>query len=110
MILYLVDEPNKTLLELEVWVKTDGENSIIELTSTVDIPNYSEFLLKNIDKKLKIIHDFDNLNNLRKWLWERYFIKGINNVSQIDDVIAKLRVTLKKVANDYKLTLSENYE
>lgn len=105
MVLYIRDKNNKTLVDIEVWVATENENKYVELSSTIDIENYSNFLINNLNKHVKIIHDFSNLSELRGWLWERYFIVGKNDGSQIDDVIDKLKVILKKVCKDYKLNL-----
>lgn len=109
MTLYLRDENNKTLFEAEVWVKTEYEPnlkySFVELSPSVNIANYSKFLLDNQKKSAKIISDFDNLSELRGWLWERFFMTGKNDGTQIDDVIDKLKVILGKVARDYKLFL-----
>lgn len=109
MIFYLRDENNKTLFSAEVWVKTEYEPnlkySFVELSATVNITNYSKFLLDNQDKANKIISDFDNLSELRGWLWERFFMTGKNDGTQIDDVIDKLKVILGKVARDYDFAL-----
>jgi len=48
------------------------------------------------------------LNELRGWLWERYFMTGKNDGSQIDDVIDKLKIILTKVAKDYNLVLIQD--
>jgi len=108
MTLYLRNTKGKNLLDLEVWVKTEDGYSFVELRSVVDIKHYSELLLNNIPKKNKIIHDFDNLSELRGWLWERYFMTGENDGSQIDDVIDKLKTILNKVAKDYDLALIQD--
>jgi hypothetical protein len=108
MVLFLRNEKGKNLLDLEVWVKTEDEHSFVELRSIVDIKHYSNFLVENLDRKNKIIHDFDNLSELRGWLWERYFMSGKNDGSQIDDVINKLKKILNKVAKDYDLALIQD--
>ncbi len=108
MTLYLRNEKNKTLLDLDVWVKIEEGNRFVELHSTVDIKHYSELLLNNLDKKNRIIHDFDKLSELRGWLWERYFMMGKNDGSQIDDIIDKLKKILNKVAKDYNLALIQD--
>lgn len=109
MTFYLRDENNKTLFNADVWVKTEHEPnltySFVELSASVNISNYSKFLLENQNKSNKIISDFDNLSELRGWLWERFFMTGRNDGTQIDDVVEKLKVILGKVARDYKLYL-----
>ena len=108
MTLYLRNEKGENLVDLEVWVKTENNYSFVELSSTIHIPSYSNLLLNNLDKKNKIIHDFDNLSELRGWLWERYFMTNKNDGTQIDDVIDKLKIILAKVAKDYKLNLIQD--
>jgi len=108
MTLYLRNEKGDNLLDLEVWVKTENGYSFVELSSSIDIPSYSYLLLDNLKKKNKIIHDFDNLSELRGWLWERYFMTSKNDGTQIDNVIDKLKIILTKVAKDYNLVLIED--
>jgi hypothetical protein len=112
MIFYLRNKENKTLFQAEVWVKTKYEPdltySFVELSPTINITNYSKLLLSNPKKQNKIISDFDNLSELRGWLWERFFIAEKNNPVQIDNVISKLQVILAKVARDYELNLITN--
>jgi|TARA_R110000796_G_scaffold742_5_gene2779 hypothetical protein len=110
MIFYLRNKENKTLFEAEVWVKTEYEPnnleySFVELSPTINITNYSNLLLSNPKKQNKIISDFDNLSELRGWLWERFFMTEKNTPIQIDNVINKLQVILSKVARDYELNL-----
>lgn len=109
MTFYLRNKENKTLFETDVWVKTEYEPNLkysyVELSASVNITNYSKFLLENKDNANKIISDFDNLSELRGWLWERFFMTGKNDGTQIDDVVDKLKVILGKVARDYDLFL-----
>ena len=82
MTLYLRDDKGDNILDIDICVKTNGDSSYVELISLVHIPIYSNLLLNNLNKKNKIIHDFDNLSNLRGWLWERYFMIGENDVNK----------------------------
>lgn len=108
MTLCLRNEKGGNLLDLEVWVKVEGDRRYVELSSNINISNYSHLLLDNQVDKTKIIHDFDNLSELRGWLWERYFMTGKNDGSQIDDIIMKLKKILTKVAKDYNLSLIQD--
>ena len=108
MVLYLRDKKGNNLVDLEVWVDNKDGHSFVELSVTIDIPSYYELLLNNIDKKVNIIRDFDNLSELRGWLWERYFMVMKNDGTKINDVVTKLRKILNKVAKDYKLYLIED--
>jgi len=105
MILYLRNDNNRSIFSIDVWVKTEDKHSFVEVSANVNITNYSNLLLENLHRKNKVIEDFDNLSELRGWLWERYFIVDKNDGTQIDDVIKKLKIILTKVAKDYKLNL-----
>jgi hypothetical protein len=107
MTLYLRDDKGDNILDIDICVKTNGDSSYVELISLVHIPIYSNLLLNNLNKKNKIIHDFDNLSNLRGWLWERYFMIGENDVNKFDHIIEQLKRILTKVAKDYNLNLIE---
>lgn len=105
MTLFLRDEKNKTILDLDVWVKTEDSNSFVELSSSVNISNYSLMLIKNTDKQkqLEMIADFDELSELRGWLWEVFFMGKKNEPKEYESVVKELKVILKKVAEKYGL-------
>lgn len=108
MELYLKSQDNKNLFTARVWVQDDYqyEYSYVELATAINIKNYSNFLVDNIKKKTKIIDDFDNLNELRGWLWERVFLDDkVNDSTHKNRVVDKLKIILNKIANDYKLKL-----
>ena len=107
MILYLKTQENKTLFSAIVYIDSSEERptNFVELSTTINIENYSHFLIENIEKKNKVISDFDNLNELRGWLWERFFVSTPNDETKLDEVAKKINVTLSKVAKDYNLLL-----
>ena len=110
MTLFLRDEKNKTILDLDVWVKTEDSNSFVELSSSVNISNYSLMLIKNTDKQkqLEMIADFDELSELRGWLWEVFFMGRQNEPKEFESVIKELKVILKKVADKYGLFMVQD--
>ena len=108
MILFLRDEKNNSIVDLECYVKTEDGRSYVELHSSVDIFYYSIFLLTNPDKQPEIIKDFSEIDELRGWLWEVYFMGGDNDPEKYGDVIAELRKMLKAVANKYNLGYVED--
>ena len=110
MILYLRDEKNRTILDVEVFVKTEDSKSFVELHSVVDIANYSYLLLKTDvkAKQLEIIADFDELSELRGWLWEHYFMGRQNNKDEYDSVVKELKRLLKLTAEKYQLSIVED--
>jgi len=108
MILFLRDEKNNSIVDIECYVANEEGNRFVELHSTVDIQYYSVFLLMNLDRKIEIISDFSEIDELRGWLWERYFMGGKNDPEKYDDVIAKVREMLRKVATKYDLSYVED--
>ena len=111
MILFLRDAKNNSIVDLECYVKTGEDNpnyKYVELSVVVDIQWYSIFLLMNLDRKIEIISDFSDIQELRGWLWESYFGGGDNDPDKYDDVIAELRKMLKAVASKYDLGYVED--
>jgi hypothetical protein len=105
MIYFLRTNKNETILDLEVFVKTENSHSFVELHSVINIENYSRFLIDNLDRQDEIISDFDTLSELRGWLWEKYFMGRQNNGDEYDQVIKELKPFLKKIADKYNLAL-----
>ena len=105
MTLFLRNEKNETILDLEVWVKTEDSYSFVELSSSINIKNYSLMLIKNTDKEkqIEMISDFDELSELRGWLWEVFFMVKKNEPEEYEFVVQELKVILKKVADKYGL-------
>jgi len=107
MILFLRDKNNNTIVDIECYVKND-DGAYIELYSSIDIHRYSFFLLENQDRKSEIITDFSDIDELRGWLWERYFMGTKNDPEKYYEVIEILRKLLKAVAEKYKLSYVED--
>lgn len=105
MTIYLRTRENKTLLEIEVWVKTEDNYSFVELSVVVNIKNYSRFLLNNLDKQDAIVDDFQDMSELRGWLWEIYFMSKDNVPSELDGVVKQLQQYLGSIAQHYNLVL-----
>lgn len=113
MILFLRNAKNRSIVDLDCYVKTEyySESTpmkFVEISSSVIIDTYSEFLLDNLDRKEEIIEDFNNISELRGWLWERYFIDGDNNPEKYPEVIKELRTMIKGCADKYKLHYVED--
>jgi hypothetical protein len=105
MTIFLRTPANKTLLDLEVWVKKEDNYSFVELSAAINIKNYSEFLLNNLDKKEEIVEDFQEISELRGWLWEVYFMEKNNTPSELTNVIVELKKYLGSIAHYYGLRL-----
>lgn len=102
MIHYLRDNKRNTIIETECWVKRE-DWEYIEVSSSVDIIHYSRFLLDNLDKAGAVTSYISELDELRGWLWEVYFMTGKNDPSKIDDVNDKISQFYQKVGKELNL-------
>jgi hypothetical protein len=85
MTIFIRDKKNNSILSLDVGVQArEDKSKFVELSSVVDVEYYSRFLLNNLDIKNEIISDFQELSELRGWLWESYFMTGKNIGSEED--------------------------
>jgi hypothetical protein len=108
MILFLRNDKRESIVDIDCYVKTEEERKFVEISSSVIIKSYSEFLLKNIDRKDEIISDFSEIDELRGWLWESYFMGGDNDPKEYDNVIEILKKGLKEIAEKYDLAYVED--
>lgn len=109
MTLFLRNRDGKTLVDIELYTKTDGSYSYVEVSSSINIENYSLLLLDTIkNHQYEIIGLFDELSELRGWLWEVYFCSTKNTKAEYANVLAELRKYLRKIAHDYDLQYVED--
>jgi hypothetical protein len=108
MILFLRSQKNRTIVDIECFVKTEEGRKFVELHASVMIKEYSKFLLENLDRKDEIIEDFDAMSELRGWLWERYFMGGDNDPEEYPNVIKGLKALLQGHAEKYNLRYVED--
>ena len=108
MILFLRNDKRESLVDVECFVKTEDEQKFVEIHASVIIAPYSEFLLKNIDRASEIISDFTEIDELRGWLWESYFMGGDNDPKEYDNIIKILRDGLQVIGKKYKLNYIED--
>lgn len=99
---YLRDNKRNTIIETECWVKRE-DWKYIEVSSTVDIIQYSRFLLDNLERAGAVMAYISELDELRGWLWEVYFMNEKNDPSKIDDVNLKISQFYQKVAKELNL-------
>ena len=105
MTLYLRDKNNNTILDVEYWQK-DGH---LEISAGVVISHYSLMLLQlPKEKQLQFVLEMDNLDELRSWLWENYFIGRQNTDEDYSKVLAELREILKGAAERWDLRYVED--
>lgn len=111
MTLFIRDKKNNTILDLDVGVQSrEDKSKFVDLSSHVIVEDYSRFLLENLDRKNEIIRDFQDLSELRGWLWESYFMTGknIGSEEQYSDILSKLREIIGGVAKKYNLYYVED--
>ena len=109
MTICLRTSDNKTLVDIEIYDK--------DLSSVVDIKNYSEMLWDVIDTLQghrdvvhadnlikEIINIFDSLQELRGWLHETY-ISTVNKNPTRQDIEKEVRNILENVATKYNLKI-----
>ena len=100
---------NKTVCDVEVTTQKENGKEYIELRSSVFVAGYSEVLAKHMDEMLKVIKDFEEIEELRGWLWERHLHN--NNVYTIENyrsTIDYVKNILSKVAKEYDLYYVED--
>ena len=108
MILFLRNDKRESIVDIECFVKTEDERKFVEIHASVIIEPYSRFLLENLDKKDEIIAEFSQIDELRGWLWESYFMGGDNDPKEYDNIIKLLQEGLKEIAEKYKLSYVED--
>lgn len=109
MTLFLRDNNNNTILDLEVYVKKEDDHSFVELSSVINIKNYSILLLDTLENdKVGLINTFVELSELRGWLWENYFMVKKNKPEEYGNVVKELKSILTTVANKYNLNLIQD--
>lgn len=110
MTLFLRDKKNRTLVDIDIWVKTEDDNSFIEIRSSIDIEMYSLHLLSKKDRheQFQMISYFNQINEVRGWLWETYFMGRQNNPLEYDNVLSELRKNLEIIAEYCDLHIVED--
>ena len=108
MVHFLRDKNNNTLLEAMVYVDgyEHGEGKdYVEVRSGINVIHYSAFLLTASDRKTqnKIINIFYDLDELRGWLWENYFMVKKNIASEKDNVEKEVGRMFKNAAEQLGL-------
>jgi hypothetical protein len=108
MTIYIRDNQKRSIVDLELYVKKEGDKSYIELSSAIIITPYSEFLLANLDRKEEIVDAFTTISELRGWLWESYFMDEENTGEKYDEVVNIVRTFLKEIAGGLGLYYVED--
>ena len=109
MTLFLRNDKNETLVDINLF---QSKGDYIELRSVVCINTYSTLLINILnqyidspDKVLEFIRDFNNLQELRGWLWETYFMVRQNTNKEFPAVLKAVKDILSEVCKKYNLYL-----
>lgn len=100
MTIYLRTPENDTLLDINVF----NNNDQVDLQSIVNIKNYSTFLLDHYYRRHEITKTFNDLSEMRGWLFETYLPLENKNATK-EDVIERVKLILKGVSNNFKLNV-----
>jgi hypothetical protein len=104
MILYLRNKENRTIVDVEIYVKKQNNKEFVELRSVIVIETYSKFLLENIKIANQIINDFQIISELRGYMWEDYFLEKDNTPEELNNVIKIVSEHLKNIGKKFDLT------
>ena len=103
MILFIRTKDDVTVAEVSFYIKHD----YLEASGYVDIHEFAK-LLSCSDKPEKLTEDMQAINDIRGWLWEKYFMGKQNTKDAYDSVLNALRTILKDVASEHNLTYVED--
>lgn len=101
MTVYLRDEHNKTVVDIEVWDKSSPEGNYVDVRSSVILNRYSHILLNSQDKE-KTIDSFTALAELRGWFWEKYRATE-NYHPTVSETVKAIEEMLEPIAMEFKL-------
>lgn len=116
MILFLRDKRNRTIAEVDCYVKSEDGRKFVELHASINIEEYSELLLQSIIDPFvwtgdipsytqELISDFAEIDELRGWLWERY---QNTEPEEYDNIINILQKRFKEIADKHNLKYLED--
>ena len=111
MTYFLRNNKNHTIFSLDFWTKTDYETAhndkhrYHEISASVDIRNYSKFLIDNVGRAGEIVDIFDTLSEYRGWLWESHYMGRQNKGSDEEGKLIQqeISIDLQKVAKLFDL-------
>lgn len=118
MVHFLRDVNNNSIAEIEIYNKKNEEGKeYTEISSSIDIPMYSIWLLererllddtvgdKEKDKwVLPFIYEFSRINEIRGWMWEtRFSSANSNDGSHKEEIEEEISKYFRKLAEQYNL-------
>jgi hypothetical protein len=110
MTLFLRNKNKETIVEVEIWAESYDNDSFVDISSSINIANYSRLLINidDRDKQLEMIDDFESLSEIRYWLWEVYFMAVKNAKEEYNNALNEVRKTLHGIAKKYNLFVVED--
>lgn len=107
MTLFVRNEQNKTIVDIEIFKEKDGDYEYIEISSSVMIREYTDELMTMVgnenDRVEQFIDDIEFLSELRGWLWEVYFNGQKSDVSKYNEVVSKVKEMLNDITERHNL-------
>lgn len=101
MTIYLRNDNNNSLLDLEVWRTKEGN---LDVRGGVPIREYSKLLLANQENAQLVIDGFHDLDNIRGWYWEKYNETNPNH--SMHDLLQEIRsVFLEPLCKQFNLSV-----
>jgi hypothetical protein len=102
MIIYLRNEEGLTLVDVEITKSMGDPNNPedkghVDLQSVVMIDTYTDLLLKNLQAASVLKFIFQELQELRSWIWG-YFLENNNEANEYDNVVKEVRRILSDSA------------
>ncbi len=73
MIIFIRNTEDKTLAEITVYNKREETCYMVEVRCLVDITNYSALLTSDPEKSPDVIKDFNFIQEIRGWYFEKYY-------------------------------------
>jgi hypothetical protein len=105
MIYFINDKKGNTIVDIEVWIKSSDGYSYVEISSYINIKNYSNILLSLNNNKNDFINDINELNDIRGWLWEEY---QENSIDHYDDIINTVKSKIRHISKKWDLVYIED--
>lgn len=87
----------ESLFELEYWVEGDQ----LEIATSIHIREYTEYVqdYRDMVNWRLIANIFDELSDLRGWLWETFFVSKRNTPESYVEVLKELRHKLNQACS-----------
>lgn len=104
MILFLRNEKNQTLVDIEYYSK--GDTDWLEISCSINIELYSKLLLSLKSEELRglCIKTFTFFSEIRGWLNETYFPNvDANTAKDYNNVLAELRKIMDALGKPFEL-------